>query len=109
MAALNTQKLVVAGTKPNFDSASASDTAEVGKGVFAVYRNSHATEAATVTVVVPGDTDYGQDNPDVEYTVPAVSGEVWVPLTYAAYRGDDGRATINADSGTVTVAVVKVA
>jgi|SRR5690606_911997 len=108
MAALPTQALVNAGTAPTFAAPTASDTAEVGKGVFAVYRNTHASESATVTVVVPGQTSYGQDTPDVIYTVAAES-ECWIPLTHLAYRdAESGRVTITTSGGTLEAAIVKV-
>lgn len=111
MADLTTNTLVVAGTEPSFEAAAVADTAEVGKGVFAVYRNADAVNDKTVTITVAGNTAYGQANPDPAITVPA-SGEVWIPLTYAAYRNENGRAELavsgTGDAADVTVAVVKV-
>lgn len=111
MADLTTHSLVVAGTEPSFVAAAVADTAEVGKGVFAVYRNADAVNTKTVTITVDGNTAYGQPNPEPAVTVPT-EGEAWIPLTYAAYRNENGRAEL-AVSGTggatdVTVAVVKV-
>ncbi|MGW0939109.1 hypothetical protein [Streptomyces sp. NPDC002666] len=114
MAALATQNVVAAGTAPTFGAASASDTAEVGNGynTFAVYRNSGATPA-TVTVVAPGNTSYGEPNPDPDFTLADGSGtptEVWVPLRKEYDSGDgNGRATITVSPATdVTVAIVRV-
>jgi hypothetical protein len=109
MAALVTQKIVKAGTKPTLVPASASDTAEVGNGVntFLVYKNTNAA-TRTVTIAVPGDTDYGEPLPDPTYTLAATTGELWIPL-----RKDfavDGRATVTVTPAVtdVTVAVVRV-
>jgi hypothetical protein len=116
MAALTTQSLVNAGTKPTLGAASASDTAEVGNGrnIFARYVNTGATPA-TVTVVVPGNTAYGQANPDPTFVLADGSvtpTEVWIPLRkeYADSDGAGlGRCTITVSAPTdVDVAIVKV-
>lgn len=111
MAALTTQHVVDAGTKPTFASAAASDTVEIGNGIntFAVYKNTSGSPV-TVTVVVPGNTTYGQPNPDPALTLPATTGELWIPMRKAYDPGDgSGRATITTSAQTsVTVAVVQV-
>lgn len=116
MAALTTQKLVDAGTKPTFGAAALTDTAEVGNGIntFVVYKNTDAN-SKTVTITVPGNTTYGQPKPDPAITVAANTGEVWIPLRkeYTDPTGAGvGRCTLTV-SGTggvtgVTVAVVQV-
>lgn len=116
MAALVTQPLVDAGTKPTFGAVSASDTAEVGNGsnVFYVIKNGDGTNAKTVTITVPGNTTYGEAAPDKVVTV-ALSSEAWIPLrkeyTDGAVAGP-GRCTIAVTGtgglGSVTAAVVKV-
>jgi hypothetical protein len=114
MAALTTQNIVDAGTKPTFGAAAASDTAEVGNGTntFVVYKNTD-TNAKTVTITVPGNTSYGQALPDPALALGANTGELWIPLRkeYDAADGS-GRATL-AVTGTggvtgVTVAVVRL-
>lgn len=114
MAALTVQKVVNAGTKPNFalNTPTASDTAHVGDGTntFLVYRNTDSN-AKTITIDVSGTTDYGQPNPDPTYTLPATTGELWIPLR-TQYRNENGVATV-ALTGTggvtgVTVALVRV-
>ena len=113
MAALTTQDIVAAGTKPTFAAASTSDTAEVGNGVntFAVYKNTDASTEA-ITVVVPNNTTYGQPNPDVTLTIGASTGELWIPLRKeyedSAVAGV-GRCTITMASATgITVAIVRM-
>lgn len=109
MAALTTQFIVDAGTKPTLVAASASDTAEVGNGhnTFLVYKNTNAA-TATVTVVVPGNTSYGQANPDPSFTVAALTGENWIPLRKEFDAGDgSGRVTVTA-TGTITNLTVAV-
>lgn len=120
MAALTTQNVVAAGTAPTLDgAASVSDTAEVGNGhnIVAIYTNGDAS-SHVVKVVVPGNTSYGQANPDPEYTV-ADGDSVWIPLRkeYAdPENAGVGRCTIEVyaadgttpDATSVDVAIVKV-
>ncbi|MFE7797061.1 hypothetical protein [Nocardia sp. NPDC057440] len=109
MAALSTFSLTNAGTAPTFAAATTSDTAQVGNGgnVFVVYKNTDASPK-TVTVTVAGSTDYGQPNPDPQYTVAATTGEVWIPMR-KEYNDGTGRAALTLSNATgVTVAVVKV-
>lgn len=112
MAALTTQNIVAAGTAPTFVNSSASDTAEVGNGVntFVVYKNTGGSDAV-VTITAPGNTSYGEPNPDPAITVVATTGEAWIPLRKEYDAGDgSGRCTITAtNSGaTLKVAVVRV-
>lgn len=115
MAALTTFPLVDAGTKPTFGAAALSDTAEVGNGknTFVVYKNTDSN-IKTVTITVPGNTTFGQPQPDPAIAVAATTGEVWIPLRkeYAdAAVAGVGRCTLTI-TGTggvtgVTVAVVQ--
>lgn len=112
MAALTTQNIVNAGTKPTFVAAAASDTADIGSGLdtFVVYRNTDAA-SKTVTVTVPGTTSYGVANPaNGPLTLSASTGELWIPMRKAYDPGDGlGRATLTLSNVTnVTVAVVRV-
>lgn len=111
MANLTTQNIVDAGTAPTFGAANSSDTAEIGSGhnIFVVYKNTNAA-TRTVTVTAPGNTDYGQPNPDPVLTLGATTGELWIPMRKDYDPGDGtGRATITLSATTnVTVAVVKV-
>jgi hypothetical protein len=114
MAALSTQNIVDAGTAPTFGAAAASDTAEVGSGIntFVVYKNTDSN-AKTITITVPGNTSYGQANPDPALALGANTGELWIPLRRIYDAGDgSGRATLSV-TGTggvtgVTVAVVRM-
>lgn len=115
MAALTTQSLVDAGTAPTMGAKALSDTAEVGNGknTFLRIRN---TDSGTkvVTIVVPGNTSYGQTNPDPTFSLAAgnvTPTEYWIPLRkeYAdAAVAGVGRCTVTVDNITgVTVAVVQ--
>jgi hypothetical protein len=112
MAALSTQNIVNAGTKPTLAAAAASDTAEIGNGrnTFIVYKNTDSN-AKTVTVTAPGNTEYGQPYPDPAIALPITNGEIWIPLR-KEYDDGTGRATLSV-TGTggvtgVTVAVVRM-
>lgn len=113
MAALTTFALVDAGTAPSLGAVSASDTAEVGNGknTFYVVKNASGSPV-TVTIVVPGNTTYGELAPDKVISVPATTGEKWIPLRkeYAdAAVAGVGRCTITTSAQTsVTAAVVQV-
>lgn len=107
MAALTTQNIVYAGTAPTFGAAAASDTAEVGKGKFIVYKNTNAS-TRTISINVPSNrTPYTQVDDDVEYTLGATNGELWIPL-HSDYDEGSGRTTISVTPAVtdVTVAVV---
>lgn len=113
MAALTTQNIVFAGTAPTLAAASTSDTAEVGNGAntFLVYKNTGTQK--TITLVVPGTTAYGSATPDPTVTLPATTGEVWIPLRreYAdAAVAGVGRCTVTMtpDATGVTVAAVRM-
>lgn len=114
MAILTTQKIVNAGTAPNFalDTLGTTNTAEVGNGKnnFLVVKNGSGS-SVTLTVVVVGNTSYGQPEPDPTFTV-AAAGEVWVPLRkeYADASGAGvGRCTVTLSAATsVTGAVVQM-
>lgn len=112
MAALTTQKIVDAGTKPTFAAASASDTVDVGNGhsVFVVYKNTDAN-AKTVTITAFGTTDYAAAYPNAVVSVGATTGEVWIPIRKSYDPGDGTNRATLAVTGTggvtgVTVAVV---
>ncbi|MFE0101156.1 hypothetical protein [Streptomyces sp. NPDC059009] len=114
MAALTTQNIVAAGTKPTFSAAALTDTAEVGNGhnTFIVYKNTDSN-AKTITITVLGLTAYGEQQPDPALTLGATTGELWIPLRREYDQADGlGRASITV-SGTggvtgVTVAVVRM-
>lgn len=114
MANLTTQNVVDAGTKPTFAAAAASDTAEIGSGhnTYVHYKNTDSN-AKTITITAPSNTDYGQPFPDPALALPATTGELLIPMRRAYDPGDGtGRATL-AVTGTggvtgVTVAVVRV-
>lgn len=113
MTAHVTQLVVDAGTKPTFNAATVADTVEHGNGknTFLVYKNTGTQK--TITITAPGVNGYGQNNPDPALTLPATTGELWIPLRNDyddSANAGVGRCTITMtpDATGVTVAVVQV-
>jgi hypothetical protein len=103
MAALTTQNIVDAGTAPTFAAAATSDTAEIGTG-------TNTSNAKTITITVPGNTSYGEPNPDPVLNLGANTGELLIPLRKLYDAGDGtGRATLTVGgTGGVTGVTVSV-
>lgn len=111
MADLVTKYMSDSGAVPTLDAlAATSNTAEIGSGTntFLVLRNTNASPR-TVTVVVPGNTAYGQAWPDIVMTLAATTGELWIPLRKQyADPNVPGRATFTVDvTAGVSAAVVR--
>lgn len=109
MAALTTYDAVDAGTAGTAVAPSASDTIEIGTGhnIVAIYRNTGATPLV-LTIVAPGNNEYGQPNPDPVITVPITTGEKWIPIRKAYDPGDGtNRCTITA-TGTAAGQTVQI-
>lgn len=60
-------------------AASGGDTFKPGNVTYTV-RNEHATLPRTVTIAVPGNTKYGQANPDIEVVVAALTSKAFGPF-----------------------------
>lgn len=61
-------------------SSAGGDTVAPNDRGMVVFRNGDAS-SKMITLVVPGNTKYGQANPDVQYTVPAGQVQPIGPLT----------------------------
>ncbi len=105
MALIATQYLSkTAGTVPSFAAATGGgDTVTSSEGVFLVVKNGGGG-AVTVTVVVPGSTSYGSENPDPTFSV-AAGAERWIPLYDSAYRNTDDNTVAVTYSGVTSVTV----
>ena len=79
MAVIATQSVTTTGTAPTFAAAAASDTARVGPHIVLIVRNASGSPV-TVTLAYPGTLPSGDAVPDKAYTVPATTGERWIPL-----------------------------
>lgn len=107
MTAVATQSVKLDGTAPTFAAAVAGDTFEVGSGHKVIVRNA-AGSSMTVTVAVPGTQVGGAANDPIVYTVPATTGEKWIPLSAYLADDSDGRAHVTYSTVTsVTRASVK--
>lgn len=110
MTALTVYDVVDAGTAPTFVAAAAGQTIAIGNGhdTFLVVKNADASSHA-VTIAAPGNTDYGQPNPDPSITV-AAGGEAWIPIRKAYDPGDgtNAAAITYAATTSMTVAAVRV-
>jgi hypothetical protein len=80
MALLTTQSPSVQGTAPTYGAVSASDTIIPDVGMFLIVKNASGT-ADTVTIVIPGTTEFGSAMPDPTITVPITTGERWILIT----------------------------
>ena len=107
MALIATQSVVVAGTAPTFAAAAANDTARVGNGLTLIVKNASGS-SITVTIAYPGSLITGVAIPDPVYTVPATTGEQWIPLLEQYADPTTGQAAITySATASVTRAVVK--
>ncbi len=93
---------------PPFVAAALSDTVPYSAGGFVVYRNTNVA-TRTVTVVVPGNTSYGELLPDPVRTLAATTGELWIPLRPEYQDPTTGLVTLNLSVITnVTVTAVRL-
>lgn len=109
MSQITTQNVKADGTAPTYAAAAAGDLAECGTGVgLKLIVKNAAGSSMTVTVAIPGNQVGGQTNDANVFTVPATTGEKWIPL-YGYYADTtDSLAHITYSSTTsVTRAVVK--
>jgi len=99
----------VAGTPPTFANSAAGDTAPVGDRLYLIAKNTTGAPV-TVTLVTPGLLPTGDAYPDKVYTIPATTGEQWIPLLQDYADPSDGLAhlTWSAPGAGVTRAVVRV-
>lgn len=107
MTAVATQSVKLDGTAPSFAAAASGDTFEVGSGHKVIVRNA-AGSSMTVTVAVPGTQKNGVANDPTVYTVPATTGEKWIPAYDYLADPTDGRMHVTYSStSSVTRASVK--
>lgn len=109
MAALTTQKVAVTGTSVTFAAASAGGDTFTGgtRGVFHVKNGSGSP--ITATIVVPGNTAYGQAQPDIPVVVPATTGHAMVGPFDAGMLDGNGNVSVTYSATTsVTVAYTEV-
>lgn len=107
MALIATQSVVVAGTAPTFAAAAAGDTCRVGSHLTLIVKNASGG-SITVTITPPVTLPTGSAYPPKVYTVPATTGEQWIPLQDVYSDPTTGQATIvYSATASVTRAVVQ--
>lgn len=106
MALIATQSTSVAGTAPTFAAAAAGDTCTVGAHKTLIVKNTSGAPI-TVTLTPPGTLPTGAAYPAKVYTVPATTGEQWIPLLDLFADPTTGQATVvYSATASVTRAVV---
>jgi hypothetical protein len=106
MALIATQATSVAGTAPTFAAAAAGDTCTVGAHKTLIVKNASGA-SITVTLTPPLTLPTGAAYPAKVYTVPATTGEQWIPLLDQYADPTTGQATVvYSATASVTRAVV---
>lgn len=110
MALLSTQSITKTGLNPLATTAAAGggDTIRCGDRTFLFVRNTDAS-AKTVTIDVPGNTDYGVARPDVSVVVAAGNTAMIGPIDSTFMQAGTNPPTANITYSAVTnVAVAAV-
>lgn len=106
MALIATQSTSVAGTAPTFAAAAAGDTCNVGQHRTLIVKNASGS-SITVTLTPPATLPTGAAYPAKVYTVPATTGEQWIPLLDVYADPTTNQATVAySATASVTRAVV---
>lgn len=107
MAELSTQHATIGGAVLTFTPAAASGDGIRGGDRTVLLVNNGSASAVTVTVVTPGNTEYGQPEPDVpSVSIPAAGVAVIGPLPRKLADPSDGLVHVTYSAATsVTVAV----
>lgn len=108
MALLAVQQVVAPSTTPTYGAVAASDTiANADDRMFLIVKNASGT-ADNVTIVIPGNDQFGSAIPDPVVTVPITTGERWIPLRYAMADPATGLITVtHSQTASVTCALVR--
>jgi hypothetical protein len=93
VALLTVQSIAGVSITPSFSAVSASDTVIPLDDMFYVVRNAGGS-ADTVTIVIPGNDQFGSAIPDPSVSVPATTGERWLLITPAMADPATGLVTI---------------
>lgn len=110
MALIAPQPVVITGLTAVYTAPSAADTIAPDTGLVLHVKNTNAA-TRDITLVVPG-ARFGQNNPDVVKTIPATTGDVFIPIPSSPDLIDPATGTIGitctpATAG-VTAALLKV-
>lgn len=109
MALLTVQQVAAPSTTPTYGAVAASDTILAPDDrTFLIVKNGSGT-IDTVTIVIPGNDEFGSAIPDPAITVPITTGERWIPIT--AHMADPATSLVtvtHSQTTTVTCALVRV-
>lgn len=106
MATLTYVQPTIAGTNPAFASAAGGGDKVAPNDHGYLHAKNGSGGSITVTVVVPGNTKYGQANPDVAIAIPAGEERIIGPLP-SDLAGSDGLVAITYSGVTsLTVAAI---
>jgi hypothetical protein len=109
VALLTVQQVVQQSTTPTYGAVSASDTILAPDDrTFLIVKNGSGT-VDNVTIVVPGNDQFGTAVPDPVITVPITTGERWIPIRAAHADPATSLVTVtHSQTTTVTCALVRV-
>lgn len=109
MATLPYVQVGIAGTNPGLVAAAAGGDKVAPNERGALHVRNGSGASINVTVVVPGNTKYGQANPDVVVAVPAGADRLIGPFPSDLADPADGLVAITYSAvTTVTVAAVQI-
>ena len=109
MALLTVQQVVVPSTTPTYGAVAASDTMSVYDDRYFLIVKNAGGSIDNVAVVIPGNTEFGLAAPDIAVSVPATTGERWIPITPRMADPATGLVTVtHSFTTTVTCALVRV-
>ena len=107
MALLTPQAVTSTLGKPTFSAVASSDTINPDDGLFLIVKNAGGS-SDTVTVDDAGVTPGGSAATDPTWSVPATTGEVWIPINRSFVNPTTGLITVSHSFTTsVTCALVK--
>lgn len=109
MALLTVQQVSAQSTTPTYGAVSASDTiANADDRMFLIVKNASGT-ADNVTIVIPGNDQFGSAITDPVITVPITTGERWIPIRPAMADPTTSLVTVtHSQTTSVTCALVRV-
>jgi hypothetical protein len=108
MALLTLQSISLPSLTPSYGAVSASDTiANADDRTFLHVKNASGTQD-TVTIVIPGNDQFGSAIPDPTVVVPITTGDRMIPLTPAMADPSTGLITVtHSQTASVTCALLR--
>lgn len=109
MALLTVQQVSAPSTTPTYGAVAASDTIlNPDDRTFLIVKNASGT-IDTVTLVIPGNDQFGSAIPDPTVAVPITTGERWIPIRSAMADPSTSLVTVtHSQTTSVTCALVRV-